>query len=180
MTPIQRVRVPLGFLFVGIYLYLARPTPLWWFAGTAVAGAGLALRVWASGHLQKWEQLAVAGPYRYTRNPLYLGSFIMGLGFAAASARPLLAGVFLVAFSIVYFPVMAREEAELEQAFGSDFAEYRRQVPRFLPRVGRPFRAFSGGGGNFLWEWSISNREYQAVIGYIVLSAALLAKMLWL
>src|SRR5947209_15369662 len=77
----QRWRVPLGFACAGLFLLLAKPMPLTLAAGGAVALAGLALRAWASGHIRKNARLAVSGPYAYTRNPLYLGSLVLGLGF---------------------------------------------------------------------------------------------------
>src|SRR5437588_11900332 len=85
----QRWRVPLGFACAGLFLLLAKPMPLTLAAGGAVALAGLALRAWASGHIRKNARLAVSGPYAYTRNPLYLGSFILGLGFTIAASSSL-------------------------------------------------------------------------------------------
>ena len=87
----QRWRVPLGFACAAVFIVLARPTRLSLAAGGGVALVGLALRAWASGHIRKNDRLAVSGPYAHTRNPLYLGSFILGLGFTvAAASSPLL------------------------------------------------------------------------------------------
>lgn len=179
MTSIQRIRVPAGFLFAVAYVYFARPTWGWWTVGALLAGAGLLLRLWASGHLVKWERLAVSGPYRHTRNPLYLGSFLMGLGFTVASAQPWLVGVFVILFFLIYIPVMRREEDELEQAYPHKFQAYRREVPFFLPRPGAEYGRAHGASGNFRWQRVISNREYQAATGYLLVLSVLVAKMLW-
>ena len=80
-TPIQRFRVPLGFLFAAIFLIFAKPELLTLFMGGAIAVVGLLVRAWAAGHIRKNQTLAVSGPYAHTRNPLYLGSFILGVGF---------------------------------------------------------------------------------------------------
>src|SRR5258708_9886037 len=75
----QRWRVPLGFLCAAVFFLLSRPRPLTLAIGGAIALPGLALRAWATGHLRKNDALAVTGPYAYTRNPLYLGSFLIGV-----------------------------------------------------------------------------------------------------
>src|SRR5262252_2398035 len=81
----RRIRVPLGFLFAAFYLWRARPTWLSLSIGAAVAALGIFLRAVASGHVKKNEELATTGPYAYCRNPLYLGSIIIAIGFAIAA-----------------------------------------------------------------------------------------------
>src|SRR5271166_7113924 len=80
----RRVRVPLGFAFAGFYLWRARPTWLSLLIGAAIALLGILLRAMASGHVEKNRVLTMTGPYAYVRNPLYLGSIIIGIGFAVA------------------------------------------------------------------------------------------------
>jgi protein-S-isoprenylcysteine O-methyltransferase Ste14 len=81
----RRIRVPLGFAFAVLYLWFARPTWSSILLGTIIAIPGIGLRALASGHVKKNEELTTSGPYAYTRNPLYLGSLIMALGFAIAA-----------------------------------------------------------------------------------------------
>src|ERR1700688_498259 len=92
----RRIRVPLGFLFAVLYFWLARPS--WWSMGlgAVLILTGLLIRMLASGYVRKNETLATSGPYTYTRNPLYLGSLLMGLGFCVA-ARSWWVGMALVA-----------------------------------------------------------------------------------
>ena len=85
-TWVQRWRVPLGFVCAGLFVVLARPDRRSLFVGGAVALVGLGIRAWASGHIRKNARLAVSGPYAHTRNPLYLGSFVMGVGFTVAAS----------------------------------------------------------------------------------------------
>src|SRR6185503_347620 len=75
-TIARRIRVPLGFAFAVIYLWLAHPTPRSIVAGICVTIVGLLTRAVASGHVKKNEELTTSGPYAYTRNPLYLGSLV--------------------------------------------------------------------------------------------------------
>ncbi len=181
MSIVQRVRVPLGFVFAVLYLYFARPRPVLLGLGLAVALVGLGIRFWASGHLEKGRRLAVAGPYRWTRNPLYLGSFVMGLGFCLAASSPLLILVFVVLYPAVYIPVMKREEGELLSAFGRPYDEYRQAVPFFAPwRLPRSMAADFSRRSNFQWRRVISNREYNALIGFLLVTALTVLKMLWL
>ena len=80
-----RIRVPLGFAFAVLYFWLARPMWHSLAIGVVLIVPGLLIRAMASGHVRKNEALATSGPYAYTRNPLYLGSLLIGIGFAAAA-----------------------------------------------------------------------------------------------
>jgi protein-S-isoprenylcysteine O-methyltransferase Ste14 len=180
---VQRIRVPLGFAYAVLFLFFSHPVPFLFYPGMGVALGGLALRVWASGYLNKGRQLAVAGPYRITRNPLYLGSFFMGLGFTVAGGNIWLMALFPLLFFALYLPVMEKEEKELTRIFGEPYEIYRDQVALFLPL--RPFQPSVGGqsmppSGNFQWERIIYNREYKAMIGFVLVSALIWSKMLWL
>jgi len=116
----------------------------------------------AAGHLSKNQRLATGGPYAYTRNPLYLGSAVMGLGGALAGRSWLIGGAFLVLFVLVYWPVMQRESRFLQKEFPRTFESYARQVPLFFPRLS-PWR---GEGERFEWRLYLRNREYEAAAGY--------------
>ncbi len=176
---LQRLRVPIGFAFGALYLYFASPAPRWFAPGVLLAGVGLALRVWAAGYLEKWVGLAISGPYRWTRNPLYLGSFVMGLGFCAASARPFLLAVFAILFPAVYLPVMRREEEELRAAYTAEFEIYRKQVPLFVPVAAPPSPSGRRQQERFSWSRVWKNREYMAIIGFAVVTVFLYLKMGW-
>jgi protein-S-isoprenylcysteine O-methyltransferase Ste14 len=171
----RRIRVPLGFAFTALYLWLATPTLASMMIGSALIIPGLLIRALASGHVQKNEQLTTTGPYAYTRNPLYLGSLILAVGFAI-SARSwwIGAGVVLI-FLAIYLPVIRGEEAFLGEHFPG-FAEYAHHVPRLLPRPS------SGGGdrGTFSWDLYWKHREYNATLGSAAMMTALAAKLVWM
>jgi hypothetical protein len=60
---LQRIRIPLGFLFAIVFMVFARPTVMYLIIGGAVAAVGLLIRAWASGHIRKARVLAISGPY---------------------------------------------------------------------------------------------------------------------
>ena len=170
----RRIRVPLGFLFAAFYFWRARPDWLSLALGAAVAATGVFLRAMASGHVKKNEQLATTGPYAYCRNPLYLGSIIIAIGFAIA-ARDLWVAIGIVGlFIVIYVPVMRSEEDFLRQQF-AEYESYARRVPRLIPST----VWFPGLTSGFARELYRQHREYNALIGAAALLAALVVKMLW-
>ena len=172
----RAIRVPLGFASAAIYLWLAHPT-----AGSIVWGAaliipGLLLRALASGHVRKNEQLATSGPYAYTRNPLYLGSMILATGFALAARSWWIAAALVVFFLAIYVPVIRSEEAFLRGRF-PEFEEYARSVPSLLPRLTPSSQT---ARGDFSPDLYLKHREYNALLGSVVVLAAVVAKLLWM
>jgi len=167
---VARLRVPAGFVAGIAVLCLARPTWGSLAAGGLVAAAGEAIRVWAAGHLEKGRALARSGPYAFTRNPLYFGSFLMALGILLAGQVYWLLLPFVAFFAAFYLPVMRREEQELLQGYGDIFLEYAGKVPLFFPA----FRVSPRSRSAFSWSRVIANREHRAVAG-LALTLAFLA-----
>lgn len=147
-------------------------------AGAAVSLVGLLIRAWASGHIRKNDELATSGPYAYTRNPLYLGSFVLGLGFTIASGRWVLGLLFVILFLGIYLPVMRVESGTLAQLFGEDFQRYAQVVPLFFPRA-TPFRTAESATG-FDRSLYIRYREYRAALGLLIAWALLVFKAYYL
>jgi protein-S-isoprenylcysteine O-methyltransferase Ste14 len=170
----RRIRVPLGFAFTAVYLWLATPTAASILVGAFLIIPGLVLRALASGHVRKNEQLATTGPYAYTRNPLYLGSLILAVGFAISARNIWIGAGLIVIFLAIYLPVIRGEEAFLRERF-ADFAEYARQVPRLWPRLD----SFNTIRGSFSWDLYWKHREYNATLGSGLLMAAMMAKWLY-
>src|SRR4051794_32520365 len=169
----RRIRVPLGFAFAVLYFWLARPSWRSLEIGATLIVPGLLIRALASGHVRKNEALAISGPYAYTRNPLYFGSLLIGIGFAIA-ARSSWIGVLLVAmFFAIYMPVIRSEEAFLKKKF-PEFDDYAKRVPRMLPRL---TPASSAAGGGFSMELYMKHREWNALLGSALLVGALIVKM---
>jgi protein-S-isoprenylcysteine O-methyltransferase Ste14 len=177
---VQRWRVPLGFVCAGLFIILAKPDRRSLAVGGVVAVLGLLIRAWASGHIRKNAQLAVSGPYAHTRNPLYLGSFILGLGFTVAASSSLwlfliLGGLFASLFLGIYLPVMRVEAATLAEMFGEEYRRYEAAVPLLFPRLTR-YRDDVTVAPRFDPALYMRYREYRAALGLLVAWCVLVLK----
>lgn len=161
---LQQLRVPMGFVLAGLYLWLARPNPTTLGVGAAVALLGVLVRAWAAGHIVKDNRLATAGPYAHTRNPLYVGSFLIACGFAVMASPSLLVAVALF-WALVYAPVMRREAAHVRALHPEAYDAWARGVPMFVPRL-TPWRGPDGPRG-FDPKLYLYHREWQAGLGYV-------------
>jgi protein-S-isoprenylcysteine O-methyltransferase Ste14 len=113
-------------------------------AGGLLIAAGLAMLVWTvvlfdrvgEGTLAIGSpvKLVVRGPYRHVRNPMMTSVFGIQLGTAIAFASPWLFGWFAFFFICVLIAIRTVEEPHLRRRFGADYDEYRRHVPRWIPR----------------------------------------------
>jgi protein-S-isoprenylcysteine O-methyltransferase Ste14 len=166
----RRIRVPLGFVFAAVFLWLARPTWLTMVTSLVLVAPGVWLRAYASGYVRKNAELTTSGPYAYTRNPLYLGSIMIAFGFAWASALWWIAVLLAVLFAVIYVPTIRGEEAYLRGQF-PEFDAYAAQVPRLLPRL--TAAPTTQGAGSFSRELYLKHREYNAAMGAAAIYAAL-------
>jgi protein-S-isoprenylcysteine O-methyltransferase Ste14 len=133
--------------------------------GLPISVLGLWLRAWATGHLAKDQQLARTGPYAYIRNPLYTGTLIVGAGILIAARDALLGIIFILAFSLIYLPVIELEEQHLREIFPA-YATYAAQVNRFFP-----VNKCDAGQARFSWSLYFRNEEYKALIGFLLATA---------
>lgn len=171
----QKFRVPVGTALGVVFLVFMHPSVRSLWIGGAIAVAGGLWRLWAAGHIDKGRVLAQGGPYALTRNPLYLGSFVMALGVILAGQGYWLLPLFFAFFLVFYFPVMRAEEGDLFRAHGERFLEYSRRVPLFLPR----WPASRGESSTFLWSRVVRNREHRNSSSLLVVLAILVGR-LWL
>jgi protein-S-isoprenylcysteine O-methyltransferase Ste14 len=173
----RRIRVPLGFLTAGLYLYeLWRRAPdrsaIAW--SLVLVVPGLALRGYASGYVKKNRELTVTGPYAHTRNPLYLGSMLIAAGFALGLESWPMALVLAAGFAIIYIPVIASEERFLRATF-PDFDAYCRRVPRLIPRLTPAKTAEDENSPKGLsMQLYLRHREYNSLLGAALLYLSLL------
>jgi protein-S-isoprenylcysteine O-methyltransferase Ste14 len=182
----MRWRVRLGYPVALFYILLSSPTPRFIAVGAVAAGLGLVIRAMAAGHLRKDRELATAGPYARTRNPLYLGSAFMAAGFAIAGHSWWAGGLVILYFAVFYYAVMKNEESDLHVRFGAAFADYAQRVPLFFPNFLRRAYVTAGPSSSetekqFSWPQYNRNREYRALIGTIGGFAVLWLRMwvLW-
>ena len=173
---IQKLRVPLGFVVGGLYLFFARPNPVTLGVGAAIAFVGVLVRAWAAGHIVKNNRLATTGPYAHTRNPLYFGSFLIACGFAVIATPWLLiaVGAFWLA---VYGPVIRKEREHVSSLYPETYAAWARHVPAFVPRP-LPWRDGNVGDREpFSLNLYLWHREWQAGLVYVVALAWLYYRM---
>jgi protein-S-isoprenylcysteine O-methyltransferase Ste14 len=150
-------------------------------AGFALMGLGLVVRIWSFGYLLKRAELATAGPYGHTRNPLYVGTWLIGCGLALNAAWPFnlaLLVFYNTLFFFIYRAQIAIEEEMLTSIFGDVFKEYCRNVPRFFPRVGA---WTTGDVSTFSLARALQNKTLQPIAGLLVLLVLQVASwgLLW-
>lgn len=162
----RRLRLPLGFALAALYLVFARPTALGLITGALIALAGVVVRGWASGHIEKNDRLATRGPYAHTRNPLYFGSFLIAAGFAIAAHWALLL-VVIAFFALIYIPTMERERANISGRFPDDYGRYADNVPAFFPRP-IPWRQARPSADRFRWSLYMKHGEWKAGITFLL------------
>ncbi len=179
MAPsLRKIRLRLVWLLIIPFLYFAAPTvrTLAWGIGLGVIG--LLIRGWAAGYIRKEEKLATAGPYAHTRNPLYFGSFFLGLGITLAGGQWIFVLLFLAFYLGVYGRTIGSEAELLEGLFGDAYRHYAQHVPLLLPRL-TPYRAPGEEPVGFSMERYTGNKEYEALLGAIAGFAFLTLRMYW-
>jgi len=167
-TRLARWRVPLGFIFAIVVLWLAEPTRRTLVAGSTVALIGETLRIWAAGHLNKSREVTSSGPYRWMAHPLYVGSSVMGTGLAIASGSVVVAAVIAVYLIATIAAAVRSEEAFLRRTFGDQYDRYRRREAGV--------RDAAAATRRFTVAQAVANREYRAVGGVLLAVLLLCAK----
>jgi hypothetical protein len=177
-----RRRFQLAWVFACFLIFSARQYPA--LPGILLCFAGATLRFISSGYLRKEAKLAVGGPYSYTRNPLYLGTFLMGLGATLSVGAYLLTAVMAVVFFLNYHYVIQHEEAKLPSYFGNSYLEYCGLVPRFLPRLTAPARTelekINADPEIYRFSMSLAqaNRAFEAYVSFVALVLGM-ALLVW-
>ncbi|KAA0213660.1 isoprenylcysteine carboxylmethyltransferase family protein [bacterium] len=139
--------------------------------GLALMLLGLAMRLWSFGYLLKRAELATAGPYGRTRNPLYVGTWLIGCGLMLNAAWPAnlgLLALYNLLFYYIYRAQIGIEEEMLRSIFGEVYDEYCRNVPRFFPRLST-WKV--GDVSEFSLTRALKNKMLQPVAGLLVLLA---------
>ena len=193
---LTKIRLRVAWVIVPVYLILAQPTVPLLIVGASVALLGGVIRAWAAGTIRKNRVLATTGPYAYTRNPLYFGSFLIAIGLVIASGSWWFVAL-LVIYLAVYHRVMLKEERRLERLFDDEYRRYEAAVPRFFPRL-RPAQFVAAGAAGSVQSTEatvaapsasttrtprrffrryLQHREYQALLGLAIMFLILAAKI---
>lgn len=165
-----KTRIGLAWIFAAILVFSAREFPIW--PGIVLCFVGATLRFWASGFLRKDSKVAVGGPYAFTRNPLYLGTYFMALGTALAIQNWWLFGAGTVLFAVIYHFIILDEENKLSEIFGQPYLRYSQLVPRFFPRPGPVSRQkleevnSNSEHFKFSWELATKNKAHEAYVSF--------------
>lgn len=116
-------------------IIFAQPTMATLLWGSLVVLLGEFGRTWASGYIDKDAKLATAGPYAFTRNPLYVSNLTMFLGFCVMSNHLYAAMVGLLIFTWIYLVIIDIEARRMVHLFGEDYVHWAVHVPLFIPRL---------------------------------------------
>lgn len=158
--------VPLA-LLVATWFWGPKQLPLpWLLGGLACVVAGSSLRVWASGYLVKDVLLVRWGPFRFSRNPLYLGTLLLGLGYCSFTTHWqtfLIVGLVVIS---IYLPTIRAEEDLLAARFGQPFVDYMKIVPRWLPRL-TPAPLGEDAPRAFNWSLVKHNNEHMHLLVHL-------------
>ena len=149
---LARLRTRLGLVFGVAAFWFAQPTLRSIALGVAIAAAGEALRFWAAGHLQKSREVTASGPYRWLAHPLYVGSSVLGIGLAVASASLIVAILVGVYLGVTITAAVRTEESFLRSRFGDAHRQYKAgHAPAAMRR--------------FSFERAIANGEHRTIAG---------------
>jgi len=167
-----RARIPASILMGLAILVSARPTQSSWLIGLAIIVIGEALRIWASGHIHKSAKVTTTGPYALIRHPLYLGHFLVAMGFCTVADSIYAFIIVTVSFFIIYMPTWKNEEKNLINLFGDTYVNFMENTPALFP-IRWSSNIFSG---SFSWALVSQHREWKHAAGLLtgVIGMALL------
>jgi len=142
-------RLEIGLLSVIPAAFLVKPNGMFCsypnlgiFASMVLLFAGMILRTWAGGcagshtgdsKIQA-RHLATSGPYAYVRNPIYLGTILIGIGMVGIIGDSHLLPLCALTFVVLYAVIVPAEEKFLRENFGAEYEAYFQAVPRWIPR----------------------------------------------
>ena len=180
------IKIIFAGLIIGALIYLAEPRLYYFLGGLVLVIFGEIIRVWATGHLEKNKSLTISGPYGYVKNPMYVGSFLIMIGFTAMAINcphayyvlGLLA-IQLAGFLFYYVPRKRSIEGDrLKEKFGQPYVDFDQAVPDYIPRR---LRAYKGEGSDKRWTRRVFNENNELHVGLcVVLGVLAFAWKLWL
>lgn len=162
----KKLRLWLAYPMFFVYPFVAHITDFSFMSGAILMLLGLLVRFWASGYISKSRVLAICGPYAYTRNPLYLGNFILGLGIILIANNTWLFLYYLIVFTFLYIGTIQDEQEGLGKKFGAVYTLYMSKVPMFFPGF-KPWRHVERKP--FSIKQSFKNGEFIRIFGFLLL-----------
>ncbi|HEY2374575.1 MAG TPA: isoprenylcysteine carboxylmethyltransferase family protein [Gemmatimonadaceae bacterium] len=177
-----RNRSWLPVVFIGVPLLVpATMSAALWIIGGIVIVAGEWIRlagVAAAGTVTRRrsrtvQRLVTYGIFAWVRNPLYVGNFLIWMGFTIISGVLWFLPIAIVIFAIEYSLIVRYEEGVLESIFGAEYLEFKEATPRWIPR---PPKATFGGPHDWAEGW---RSEVSTFLQYAALVALFVVKQLW-
>lgn len=154
-----------------------------WFQGLILILCGEAIRMWSVGYAGgitrtrtgDLNKLVTKGPFKYTRNPIYIGNIIMYLGVGITlSSYKLLWLVFLY-FAIQYTLIVRYEENILLDSFGPEYELYRTKVPRWIPNFASTIEE---SGHQFNIKETLYNERRTLTAIFVILVISIVKRMI--
>lgn len=141
-----------------------------WIRLAGVAAAGTVTR----RRSRTVQRLVTYGVFRWVRNPLYVGNFLIWMGFTIISGVYWFLPIAIVIFAIEYSLIVRYEEGVLESIFGAEYLAYKQSTPRWIPR---PPRVAEAGPHDWGEAW---RSEVSTFLQYAALTAAFVLKQWWM
>lgn len=166
LVALSRWRVNLGTVFTIVAMAVAHPGHPAILRAMPLVLLGVAIRTWARGHLNRRDRLTQTGPYRLVRHPLYVGSFLIGLGVSAMLGAWFIPILFTMTYVAMYLPKGIREDRFLLGKYGQEYQDYAARVGAIFPRFS-PAAVGAGSGPAIHFEWRrvMGHREWKTWLG---------------
>jgi len=161
-------RVPLMAIATVALAAFIHDARLFWY-GAPVAVLGELIQMWAGSQLHKDQHLTISGPYSHVRNPMYIGRFVLGLGFFIMTGLPYLIAGYFVVFAAYAHMRVQREEGRLKVIFAPDYQHYCSEIRRWLPTP-KPYSRSETK--NASWAQVCANHENINMLGTLIVLAA--------
>jgi protein-S-isoprenylcysteine O-methyltransferase Ste14 len=158
----RRSWLPWPLLIPIVLLPPSSPAPAQVGTGLALIAIGELIRLWAVRHIgvisrtraERLGPLVVSGPFRFVRNPLYIGNVALWAGFGIAAGLPRTTILFVALILVEYHAIVRWEERLLEERLGESYRVYARRVPRWIPRWPRA-EDLGAAPARFAWRDAI-------------------------
>jgi len=146
----EPARQGLAVILMLLFALTATPSPVLVAIGMPPAVLGMLVRLYASGHIMKNQELARTGPYALVRHPLYTGNILLVVGFAVANATLWALPLALLFFWFYYPTAIEYEDRKLHRIFGETWEEWANETPALLPNFRHADRVMQG-------SWSLAS-----------------------
>ncbi len=158
----DRHRQLLGILLVIVFTIFGKPLDGALAVGVGLVIVGIWVRLWASGYVKKDKVLATGGPYAFVRHPLYVGNFLISVGFCLACGLWWSWLVMVLFWWLYYPPTIRMEDAKLHGLFGESWERWRAVTRALIPRLS-PYPDGEKGGWSFAYSLRLNGEPLIAL-----------------